>query len=226
MALNLTRMQSQPIWVRERERKGSNMLTSVPTSLLHPFNLGNTRIYSPLSKTSRYGSIAPFLRTCGRSAIQARTVRTRITTAINGYKNVRAFKNDLRTVCPSRSDGPRYINWAKTKFCWLCTFAEICTADGPHLDPGRSAIQNICTVDGPHLDPGRSAIQNICTVDGPHSGPGRSAVQKIKPKQNYSSSVQTPVLQLRTVRHLGPDGPQYKNFTKHRNSAFLPIISS
>jgi hypothetical protein len=90
-------------------RKGSNMLTSVPNGLLHPFNSGNTSIYSPLSKTSHYGPIAPFLRTCGRSAIQARTVRTRIPTTINSYKNVRAFKNDLRTVCPSRLDGPRYI---------------------------------------------------------------------------------------------------------------------
>jgi hypothetical protein len=85
------------------------MLTSVPNGLLHPFNSGNTSIYSPLSKTSHYGPIAPFLRTCGRSAIQARTVRTRIPTTINSYKNVRAFKNDLRTVCPSRLDGPRYI---------------------------------------------------------------------------------------------------------------------
>jgi hypothetical protein len=219
MALNLTRMQSQPIWVRERERKGSNMLTSVPNGLLHTFNPGNTRIYSPLSKTSRYGSIAPFLRTCGRSAIQARTVRTRIPTAINGYKNVRAFKKDLRTVYPSRSDGPRYIKLSQNKV--LLTL-RICW----NLYCGRSAIQNLCTVDGPHLDPGRSAIQNICTVDGPRSGPGRSAVQKIKPTQNYSSSVQTPILQLWTVRHLGPDGPQYKNFTKHRNSVFLSIISS
>ena len=95
--------------MRERDRKGSNMLTSVPNGLLHTFNLGNTRIYSTLSKTSRYGPIAPFLRTCGRSAIQAWIVRTRIPTAINGYKNVRAFKNDLRTVCPSRPDSPRYI---------------------------------------------------------------------------------------------------------------------
>ena len=186
---------------RERERKGSNMLTSVPNGLLHPFNSGNTSIYSPLSKTSRYGPIAPFLRTCGRSAIQARTVRTRIPTAINGYKNVRAFKNDLRTVCPSRSDGPRYIKLSQNDV--LLTL---------HI-----SWNLYCE---------RSAIQNICTVDGPHSGPGRSAVQKIKPKQNYSSSVQTPVLQLRTVRHLGPDGPQYKNFTKHRNSVFLSIISS
>jgi hypothetical protein len=219
MALNLTRMQSQAIWVRERERKGSNMLTSVPNGLLHTFNSGNTSIYSTLSKTSRYGPIAPFLRTCERSAIQARTVRTRIPTAINGYKNVRAFKNDLRTVCPSRSDGPRYIKLSQNEV--LLTL-HICW----NLYSGRSAIQNMCTVDGPHLDPGRSAIQNICIVDGPHLGHERSAVQKIKPKQNYSSSVQTPILQLRTVRHLGPDGPQYKNFTKHKNSAFLPIISS
>jgi hypothetical protein len=124
MALNLTRMQSQPIWVRGRERKGSNMLTSVPNGLLHPFNSSNTSIYSPLSKTSRYGPIIPFLCTCGQSAIQARTVRTRIPTAINDYKNVRAFKNDLRTVCPSRSDGPRYIKLSQNKvlltlhICW------------------------------------------------------------------------------------------------------------
>jgi hypothetical protein len=163
--------------------------------------LGQHKYIYPLSKTSRYGPNAPFLRTCGRSAIQARIVRTRIPTTINDYKNVRAFKNDLRTVCPSGLDGPRYIKLSQNEV--LLTL-------------------HICW----NLYCGRSAIQNICTVDGPHSGLGWSAVQKIKPKQNYSSSVQTPVLQLRTICHLGPDGPQYKNFMKHRNSTFLPIISS
>jgi hypothetical protein len=152
MALNLTRMQSQPIWVRERERKGSNMLTSVPNGLLLAFNPGNTRIYSPLSKTSRYGSIAPFLRTCGRSAIQVRTVRTRIPTAINGYKNVRAFKKDLRTVCPSRPDGPRYIKLSQNEvlltlhICWNLYCGR--SAPGPrtvrntkYLYYGRSALR-------------------------------------------------------------------------------------
>jgi hypothetical protein len=55
-------------------------------------------------------------------------------------------------------------------FCRLCTFAEICTADGPHLDPGWSTIQY------------------ICIVDGPHSGLGRSTGQKRKLKHNFSSS--------------------------------------
>jgi hypothetical protein len=124
MSLNITRMQSQLIRVRERERKGSNMLTSVPNSLLFIFNLGNTSIYSPLSKTSCYGPIAPFLRTRGRSAIQAQAVRMRIPTTINGYKNVRAFKKDLQTVCPSRPNGPRYIKPSQNKglltlhICW------------------------------------------------------------------------------------------------------------
>jgi hypothetical protein len=71
-----------------------------------PFQLGQHKYIYPLSKTSRYGPIAPFLRIRGRSAIKARTVRTRIPTDINNYKNVRAFKNDLRAVCPLRPDGP------------------------------------------------------------------------------------------------------------------------
>jgi hypothetical protein len=58
------------------------MLMSVPNGLFNLFNPGNTSIYSSLSKTSRYGPIAPFLRTRGRSAIQARTIRTRIPTTI------------------------------------------------------------------------------------------------------------------------------------------------
>jgi hypothetical protein len=152
MALNLTRMQSQPIWVRDRERKGSNMLTSVPNGLLYTFNPGNTSIYSPLSKTSRYGPIAPFLRTCERSAIQAWTVRTRIPMAINGYKNVRAFKNDLRTVCPSRPDGLQYIKLSQNKvllslhICWNLYRGR--SAPGPwtvhntkYLCYGRSALR-------------------------------------------------------------------------------------
>jgi hypothetical protein len=118
----------------ERE-KGSNILTSVPNSLFS-FNSSNTSIYSPLSKTSRYGPIAPFLRTRGRSAIQARTVHTRIPMTINSYKNVRAFKNDLRTVCPSRSDGPRYIKLSQKEV--LLTLHICC-----NLYCGRSTKQNI-----------------------------------------------------------------------------------
>jgi hypothetical protein len=189
MALNLTRMQSQPIWVREREMKGSNMLTSVPTSLLHAFNSSNTSIYIPLSKTSRYGPIAPFLRICGRSAIQASIVRTRIPTAINGYKNARAFKNDLRTVCPSGSDGPRFIKLSQNEV--LLTL-HICW----NLYCGRSTPRPWTVRNTKYLYYGRSALR-----------PRWSAVRKLKPKQNYLSSVQTPVLQLWMVRHLGLDGP-------------------
>jgi hypothetical protein len=65
-----------------------------------PFNLGNTSIYSPLSKTSHYGPIAPFLRTRGQSAIQSRTVRTRIPTAINGYKKCQNIQKRLADGLP------------------------------------------------------------------------------------------------------------------------------
>jgi hypothetical protein len=208
MALNLTRMQSQPIWVKERERKGSNMLTSVPTSLLLPFNPGNTRIYSPLSKTSRYGSIAPFLRTCGRSAIQARTVRTRIPTTINGYKNVRAFKNDLRTVCPSRSDDPRYIKLSQNEvlltlhicwnlYCGLSAPRPWTVRNTKYLYCGRSALRPQTVRSSKNKT--KTELLEFCpntspsTTDGPPPGTRRSAVQKL---------------------------------TKHRNSMFLPIISS
>ena len=171
MALNLTRMQSQPIWVREREeRSGSNMLTSVPNSLNNPITPSNTSIYSPLSKTSRYGPIASFLRTCGRSAKQARTVHTRIPTAINGYKNVRAFKNDLRTVCPSRSDGPRYIKLSHNDvlltllICWNLYCGR--SAPGPRtvrntksLYCGRSAPGPWTVRNTKYLYCGRSALR-------------------------------------------------------------------
>jgi hypothetical protein len=159
------------------------MLTSVPNGLLNLFNPRSTSIYSPLSKTICYGPTTPFLRTSGQSVIQAQTVRTRIPTAINDYKNVRASKKGMRTVCPSRPDGPRYIKPSQTEVlltlhvCWKLYY-------------------------------------------------GRSAVQKWKPKQNFPSSVQTLVLQLRTVHHLGPDGPQYKKFMNHKNSVFSPITSS
>jgi hypothetical protein len=142
---------------REKGEEGANMLTSVPNSLNKTFILRNTSIYSPLSKTSRCGPTAPFLRTCGRSAIQARTIRTIFPTAINDYKNVRASENDLQTVCPSRSDDPRYIKPSQTKV--LLTL-------------------HICW----NLYYGRSTIQIICTNNGPQLGPGQSIVQKWKPK--------------------------------------------
>jgi len=235
MALNLTRMQSQPIWVRERERKGSNMLTSVPTSLLHTFNPGNTSIYSPLSKTSRYGPIAPFLRTCGRSAIQARTVRTRIPTAINGYKNVRAFKNDLRTVCPSRSDGPRYIKLSQNEvlltlhICWNLYCGR--SAPGPrtvrntkYLYCGRSALRPR-TVRSSKNKTNTELLEfcpntNPSTTDGPPPGTRRSAVQKLHETQKLRVSVHHLKLDLRTVRHAGPDGPRYLNSAHIQEIAF------
>lgn len=235
MALNLTRMQSQPIWVRERERKGSNMLTSVPNGLLHTFNPGNTRIYSPLSKTSRYGSIAPFLRTCGRSAIQARTVRTRIPTAINGYKNVRAFKNDLRTVCPSRSDGPRYIKLSQNDvlltllICWNLYCGR--SAPGPwtvrntkYLYCGRSALRPRTVRSSKNKT--KTELLEFCpntspsTTDGPPPGTRRSAVQKLHETQKLRVSAHHLKLDLRTVRHAGPDGPRYLNSAHIQEIAF------
>ena len=235
MALNLTRMQSQPIWVRERERKGSNMLTSVPTSLLLAFNPGNTRIYSPLSKTSRYGPISPFLRTCGRSAIQARTVRTRIPTAINGYKNVRAFKNDLRTVCPSRSDGPRYIKLSQNEvlltlhICWNLYCGR--SAPGPrtvrntkYLYCGRSALRPRTVRSSKNKT--KTELLEFCpntnpsTTDGPPPGTRRSAVQKLHETQKLRVSAHHLKLDLRTVRHAGPDGPQYLNSAHIQEIAF------
>ena len=235
MALNLTRMQSQPIWVRERERKGSNMLTSVPNGLLLTFNPGNTRIYSPLSKTSRYGSIAPFLRTCGRSAIQARTVRTRIPTAINGYKNVRAFKNDLRTVCLSRSDGPRYIKLSQNEvlltlhICWNLYCGR--SAPGPrtvrntkYLYCGRSALRPRTVRSSKNKT--KTELLEFCpntspsTTDGPPPGTRRSAVQKLHETQKLRVSVHHLKLDLRTVRHAGPDGPRYLNSAHIQEIAF------
>ena len=253
MALNLTRMQSQPIWVRERERKGSNMLTSVPNGLLHPFNPGNTRIYSLLSKTSRYGPIAPFLRTCGRSAIQARTVRTRIPTAINGYKNVRAFKNDLRTVCPSRSDGPRYIKLSQNDvlltlliswnlYCGRSTPGPRTVRNTKYLYCGRSAPGPWTVRNTKYLYCGRSALRprtvrtsknktktellefcpntNPSTTDGPPPGTRRSAVQKLHETQKLRVSAHHLKLDLRTVRHAGPDGPRYLNSAHIQEIAF------
>jgi len=235
MALNLTRMQTQPIWVRERERKGSNMLTSVPNGLLPSINPGNTRIYSLLSKTSRYGSIAPFLRTCRRSAIQARTVRTRIPTAINGYKNVRAFKNDLRTVCPSRSDGPRYIKLSQNKvlltlhICWNLYCGR--SAPGPrtvrntkYLYCGRSALRPR-TVRSSKNKTNTELLEfcpniNPSTTDGPPPGTRRSAVQKLHETQKLRVSVHHLKLDLRTVRHAGPDGPRYLNSAHIQEIAF------
>jgi hypothetical protein len=178
----------------ERERKGSNMLTSVPNGLIHTFNLGNTSIYSPLSKTSRYGPIAPFLRTCGRSAIQSQTVRTRIPTAINGYENVRAFKNDLRTVCPSRSDDPRYIKLSQNEvlltlhICWNLYCGR--SAPGPrtvriikYLYCGRSALRPRMVRSSKKKT--KIELLEFCpntspsTTDGPPPGTRRSAVQKL-----------------------------------------------
>jgi hypothetical protein len=194
MALNLTRMQSQSIWVRERERKVSNMLTSLPNGLLLPFNSGNTSIYNPLSKTSRYGPIAPFLRTCGRSAIQAQTVRTRIPTAINGYKNVRAFKNVLRTVCPSRPDGPRSIKLSQNEvlltlhICWNLYYRRF--TPGPrtirntkYLYCGRSVLRPRTVRNSKNKT--KTELLEFCpnispsTTDSPPPGTRRSAVQKL-----------------------------------------------
>jgi hypothetical protein len=112
MALNLNRMQSQPIWVRERERKGSNMLTSVTNGLHNLFNLGNTSIYSPLFKTSRYGPIAPF---SAHTWTVCNSSPHRLHKNPNGYKNVKVLKNDLWMVCPSRPDSPWYIKPSQTE---------------------------------------------------------------------------------------------------------------
>jgi hypothetical protein len=216
MALNLTRMQSQPIWVRERERKGSNMLTSVSNGLLHTFNSGNTSIYSPLSKTSCYGPIAPFLRTCGRSAIQAQTVRTRIPTAINSYKNVRAFKNYLQTVCPSRSNSPRYIKLSQNEvlltlhICWNLYCGR--SAPGPrtvrntkYLYCGRSTLRPRTVRSSKKKNKMEllefSPNTSPSTTDGPPPGTRRSTVQKLRETQKLHISAHHLKLDLWTVRH-------------------------
>jgi hypothetical protein len=93
------------------QTKGSNMLTSVPNGLLHLLKLGNTSIYSPLSKTSYYGPIAPFLHT--RTVFNSSPDRPHKNP--NGYKNVIAFNKDLRTVCPMNPNGPRYQKSSQTK---------------------------------------------------------------------------------------------------------------
>jgi hypothetical protein len=220
---------------RERERKGSNMLTSVPKGLLHTFNSGNTSIYSPLSQTSCYGPITPFLRTCGRSAIQARTVRTRIPTAINGYKNVRAFKNDLRMVYPSRSDGPRYIKLSQNEV--LLTL-HICLnlycgrfAPGPwtvrntkYLYCERSTLRprTVCS----SKNKTKTELLEFCpntspsTTDGPPPGTRRSGVQKLHETQKVRVSAHHLKLYMRTVRHAGPDGPRYLNSAHIQEIAF------
>lgn len=181
---------------------------SVPNVLLPAFNSGNTSIYRPLSKTSRYGPVAPFLRTCGRSVIQARTIRTRIPTTINGCKNVRAFKNDLRTVCPSRSDGPRYIKLSQNKV--LLTL-HICW----NLYCGRSAPEPWTVRNTKYLYCGRSTLRPRTVRSSKKKT--KTKLLKFCPNTSPSTTDGPPP---------GTNGPQYKNFTKHRNSAFLPITSS
>jgi hypothetical protein len=223
------------MWVRERERKGSNMLTSVPNGLLHTFNSVNTSIYSPLSKTSRYGPIAPFLRTCRRSAIQARTIRTRIPTAINSYKNCQSIQNDLRTVCPSRSDGPRYIKLSQNEvlltlhICWTLYCGR--SALGPrtirntkYLYCGRSALRPRTVHSSKKKT--KTELLEFCpntspsSTDGPPPGTRRSAVQKLRETQKLRVSAHHLKLDLRTVRHAGPDGPRYLNSAHIQEIAF------
>jgi hypothetical protein len=189
-----------------------------------------TQVYkAPLSKTSSYGPIAPFLRTCGRSAIQVRTVHTRIPTAINGYKNVRALKNDLRTVCPSRSDGLPYIKLSQNDvlltlhICWNLYCGR--SAPGPrtvrntkYLCCGRSALRPR-TVRSSEKKTKIELLEfcpniSLSTTDGPPPGTRRSAVQKLRVSAHHLK------LDLRTVRHASLDGPWYLNSARIQEIAF------
>jgi hypothetical protein len=225
MALNLTRMQSQPIWVRE-ERRGSNMLTSVPNSLDTIPNPWHANIYSLISKTTCYGPTAPILHICGRSAIQPRIVGVRIPTTIKMLEHSKntCGRSDTwaRTVCDTK-------NRAKPKFCWLCAFAKICTADGLLLDPKLSAIQNICVEDGPHSIPGWSALGPQTVRNTKYLCWGWST---LKPSMVHSSKMKTKTELLEFCPNTSPsaaDGPPtgtrqsaLQNFVKKGTLSFCP----
>jgi hypothetical protein len=58
------------------------------------------------------------------------------------------------------------------------------------------------------------------TVDGPALRLGRSAVQKLHETQKLRVSNHHLKLDLRTVRHAGPDGPRYLNSAHIQEIAF------
>jgi hypothetical protein len=58
------------------------------------------------------------------------------------------------------------------------------------------------------------------TMDGPPPGTRRSVVQKLCERQKLRISVHHLKLDLRTVRHAGPDGPRYLNSAHIQQIAF------
>jgi hypothetical protein len=115
--------------------------------------------------------------------------------AIIIYKNVRAFKNDLQMVCPSRSDDPQYIKLSQNKvlltlhICWNLYCGR--SAPGPrtvrntkYLYCGRSALRPRTIRSSKRKT--KIELLEFCphtshlTTDGPPPGTRWSAVQKLR----------------------------------------------
>jgi hypothetical protein len=116
MALNLTRMQSQPILVRERGRGKAPICSQVFQMASLTFSTRATQVcIAPSPKLVIMGQLPLFSAHTNDLQFKPGPFTARSPMAVNGYKNVRAFKNDLWTVCPSRSDSPRYKKPSQTE---------------------------------------------------------------------------------------------------------------
>jgi hypothetical protein len=156
---------------RDRGRGKAPIYSQVFQMASLTFSTRATQVYiAPSPKLAVMGQLPPFLRTRERSAIQAWTIRTRIPMVINDYK-MSEIQKWLASGLPLKT-GQCMIH--KTEPHW--SFVE-----STRLLKFVLRTVYTSTPDSPQY--------KIFTEDGPHSGPGWSIVQKLKPKQNFPSSV-------------------------------------